>query len=214
MSTVVAIDGPAGAGKSTVARALAARMGYVYVNTGMLYRAIAYAAGAAGIDLESVPADFLNRLQLEPENDGVRLNGRRLEEELRTPECSQGASVVSKQPEVRAALLPIQRRAAERGWIVMEGRDIGTVVFPDAAAKFFITATVEERARRRLAQLGNRAGQLTLDAVKAEIEERDLRDSTRRIAPLKPAPGAIVVDTTGLTIEQVVERLAGELARA
>jgi len=213
MSTVVAIDGPAGAGKSTVARRLAEKLGFTYVNTGMLYRAVAYAAGNAGLDLERIPEDFVASLNLVQEGDRLFLDGEALGAQLRTPECAQGASIVSKQPAVRSALLELQRDAARKGWIVMEGRDIGTVVFPDAEGKFFVTASVEERARRRLAQPGEVAGGATLEKVMAEIRERDLRDSTREIAPLKPAPDAKVIDTTGMTIDEVVSAIAEALGR-
>ena len=209
MSTVVAIDGPAGAGKSTVARLLAERMGYAYVNTGSLYRALALSAKRAGIDPGALTAEFLAQQQLECKGADLYLNGILTGAELRTPDIAQGASLVSKQKSVRDYLLPVQRNAAKNCWIVMEGRDIGTVIFPDAKCKFFVTATPEERARRRMAQSGEIAAGADFEAILAEIKERDERDSTRAIAPLKPADDAVIVDTTGLTIEQVVENLAG-----
>ena len=145
MSTVVAIDGPAGAGKSTVARLLAERMGYAYVNTGSLYRALALSAKRAGIDPGALTAEFLAQQQLEFKGADLYLNGILTGAELRTPDIAQGASLVSKQKSVRDYLLPVQRNAAKNCWIVMEGRDIGTVIFPDAKCKFFVTATPEER---------------------------------------------------------------------
>ena len=208
MSTVVAIDGPAGAGKSTVARLLADRMGYAYVNTGSLYRALALSAKRAGIDPGALTAEFLAQQQLEFKGADLYLNGELTGAELRTPDIAQGASLVSKQKIVRDYLLPVQRNAAENQWIVMEGRDIGTVIFPDAKCKFFVTATPEERARRRMAQSGEIAAGADFEAILAEIKERDERDSTRKIAPLKPAEDSVIVDTTGLSIDEVVEKLA------
>ena len=212
MSTVVAIDGPAGAGKSTVARLLADRMGYAYVNTGSLYRALALSAKRAGVDPGALTAEFLAQQQLEFKGADLYLNGVLTGAELRTPDVATAASLVSKQKIVRDYLLPVQRDAAKNCWIVMEGRDIGTVIFPDAKCKFFVTATPEERACRRMAQSGEVAAGADFEAILAEIKERDERDSTRKIAPLKPADDAVIVDTTGLTIDQVVENLA-ELCR-
>ena len=208
MSTVVAIDGPAGAGKSTVARLLADRMGYAYVNTGSLYRALALSAKRAGVDPGALTAEFLAQQQLEFKGADLYLNGVLTGAELRTPDIANGASLVSKQKIVRDYLLPVQRNAAENQWIVMEGRDIGTVIFPDAKCKFFVTATPEERARRRMAQSGEIAAGADFEAILAEIKERDERDSTRKIAPLKPADDSVIVDTTGLSIDEVVEKLA------
>ena len=208
MSTVVAIDGPAGAGKSTVARLLADRMGYAYVNTGSLYRALALSAQRAGVDPGALTAEFLVQQQLEFKGADLYLNGVLTGAELRTPDIANGASLVSKQKIVRDYLLPVQRNAAENQWIVMEGRDIGTVIFPDARCKFFVTATPEERARRRMAQSGEIAAGADFEAILAEIKERDERDSTRKIAPLKPADDSVIVDTTGLSIDEVVEKLA------
>ena len=214
MSTVVAIDGPAGAGKSTVARLLADRMGYAYVNTGSLYRALALSAKRAGLDPGAHTAEFLAQQQLEFKGADLYLNGELTGAELRTPDIAQGASLVSKQKIVRDYLLPVQRNAAENQWIVMEGRDIGTVIFPDAKCKFFVTATPEERARRRMAQSGEIAAGADFEAILAEIKERDERDSTRKIAPLKPADDSVIVDTTGFSIDEVVEKLAALCAAA
>ena len=208
MSTVVAIDGPAGAGKSTVARLLAERMGYAYVNTGSLYRALAWSAARNGIDPAALTEEFLAGQKLEFDGAQLYLNGVLTGEELRTPEVAKAASLISKQKIVRDYLLPVQRNAAEKCWIVMEGRDIGTVIFPDAKCKFFVTATPEERARRRMAQSNEVASNATFEAILSEIKERDFRDSTREIAPLKPAADALIVDTTGLSINDVVEKLA------
>lgn len=207
-STVVAIDGPAGAGKSTVAKLLAAEINASYINTGSLYRALALAAGRNGLPVKDLPPDFLAAQKLEYRGDRLFLNGEDPGDALRTAQCASDASVISAQPAVREYLLPVQRNAAEKQWIVMEGRDIGSVIFPDAACKFFVTASVEERARRRLAQSGENAAGATLESVAREIAERDHRDSTRAIAPLRPAEDAVIVDTTSLSIDEVVKKLA------
>ena len=213
-STVVAIDGPAGAGKSTVARLLAREIGASYINTGSLYRALALAARRAGIDPADVPEEFLACQHLEFRGETLYLNGEDPGAALRTPECAEGASLISKQPRVREYLLGVQRSAAAEQWIVMEGRDIGTVIFPDAACKFFVTASVEERARRRLAQQGEVTEGATLESVMAEIARRDERDANRAVAPLRPAEDAEIVDTTGMTIAEVVARLAAKVRPA
>ena len=207
MSTVVAIDGPAGAGKSTVARKVADHLHYAYINTGSLYRAIALAAKEAGVNLQSIDEKFLNTLKLEYKDGNLLLNGIDPGQALRTSDIAQGASIVSSQKIVREYLLPVQRKAAEQNWIVMEGRDIATVVFPDALCKLFVTASIEERARRRLLQDGEMKQDATLEDVIKEIEERDTRDSQRDIAPLKCANDSILIDTTGLTIEQVLNKI-------
>ena len=209
MSTVVAIDGPAGAGKSTVARLLAAELGIAYINTGSLYRALALAAKRNNLDLAAPLApDFLNSQHLEFRGETLYLNGEDPGAALRSPECAANASLISRQPSVRNFLLPVQRNAAIGRWIVMEGRDIGTVIFPDARIKFFVTATVEERARRRLAQDGEVDDDADLGAVIREIRKRDEQDSQRKTAPLRQADDAILIDTTGMGIDEVVGRLA------
>lgn len=192
---IVAIDGPAGAGKSTVARATARALGFEYLDTGAMYR-------AAGLADDPVAADI--RLA-----DGrVLLDGRDVTGEIRTPEASERASVVAARPEVREALVAKQRATMAAGDWVAEGRDIGTVVAPDAAVKVFLTASPQERARRRAAELG-----LDVEQVLADQRGRDERDATRAASPLKPAPGSVELDTTGLTIDEVVARI-GDLARA
>ncbi|MBE6366175.1 MAG: (d)CMP kinase [Lentisphaerae bacterium] len=208
MSTVVAIDGPAGAGKSTVARMVADRLNYAYINTGSLYRALAYAAVTSGIAFSDITPEFLAGLQLEFRGADLYLNGVKLDAQLRKPECAEGASIVSAKPFVRDYLMPVQRNAARNQWIVMEGRDIGTVVFPDAERKFFVTASPEERARRRMAQSNEIANGATFESILADIIARDERDMNREIAPLKQAADAILIDTTGLTIDEVVAKIA------
>ena len=183
-------------------------MGIAYINTGSLYRALALAAAEAGLDLHSdIPRDFLAAQRLEFRGETLYLNGKAPGEALRSAECAANASMISRQPAVREFLLSVQRGAAKSQWIVMEGRDIGTVIFPDAKIKFFVTASLEERAKRRLAQQGEVAAGADLTSVMEEIRIRDERDAKRDTAPLRPADDAVMVDTTGLSIEQVVEML-------
>jgi len=212
---IVAIDGPAGAGKSTVARELARRLGFTIVDTGAIYRAVALAAQRAGIGWEDDAAlarllDGGLEISFAPAGDGQRvlLHGEDVTAAIRTPEISRGASVVSARPVVRQKLLGLQRqlgRGAERG-AVLEGRDIGTVVFPDADVKFFLTANDEARAARRHAELLDKGLPVPLGEVLADQRRRDKDDSERAIAPLKPAPDAVVIDTTGMDPGEVVER--------
>jgi cytidylate kinase len=209
---IVAIDGPAGAGKSTVARELAGRLGFTIVDTGAIYRAVALAARRKGIDWEDDAA--LGRLLDGPgfrlsftDDARVLLNGDDVTEAIRTPEISRGASVVSARPVVRKKLLGLQRdlgRRTPRG-AVLEGRDIGTVVFPDADVKFFLTASDQARAARRQSELREKGLTIDVSEVLADQRRRDKDDTERAIAPLKPAADAIVVDTTDMDLGQVVE---------
>jgi cytidylate kinase len=217
---VIAIDGPAGAGKSTVALRVAQRLGYVLVDTGALYRGVALAAREAGIDWADAAAlgALTGQLRLEflPAKDGpphLLIDGQDCSERIRTPEISLGASEVSKHPSVRHALLALQRRMGERGGVVLEGRDIGTVVFPDAEVKVFLTAAAESRATRRVSDLAERGIVADFGQTLAEIELRDERDKTRPVSPLRAASDAVTLDTTHLDADSVVERLV-ELARS
>jgi len=221
---IVAIDGPAGAGKSTVARRVAETLGYLLVDTGALYRAIALAAARRGIGFDETErvgelAEELARGgSVRLRNDGgvahVELDGEDVSGSIRTPEISQGASKVSAVPAVRTALLEMQRAAGRAGGVVLEGRDIGSVVFPQAEVKVFLTASVDERAKRRLADLV-RAGTATdIEVVKGEVVERDRRDSTRPIAPLIQAEDAVVVDSSSLAVDEVVESIVRLAKRA
>jgi CMP/dCMP kinase len=207
---IVAIDGPAGAGKSTVARQLAARLGFSMIDTGAIYRSVALAALEAGIawdDDQGLRGLLDKGLRLGFQGDRVSLAGRDVSEEIRAPAISRGASVVSARPVVREKLLQLQRdlgRNAPKG-AVLEGRDIGTVVFPDAEVKFFLTATDEARALRRHAELSEKGLTVDLPEVLADQRRRDKDDTERAIAPLKPAPDALLVDTTGLDLAEVIE---------
>jgi cytidylate kinase len=216
----VAVDGPAGAGKSSASRTLAARLGFAMVDTGAIYRTVALAARRAGIayDDDAALEALLPgvRIRFAPptragEAQRVLFGDEDVSSEIRTPPMSLGASAVSARPVVRAGLLELQRRLAlapENRGAVLEGRDIGTVVFPDADAKFFLTASPEERARRRHAELQAKGEASSFEAVLADQQKRDRDDSARAVAPLRPAADALQVDTTGLPLDAVVERLA------
>ncbi len=218
MSKCIAIDGPAASGKSSIAKRIAEKLNIAYVNTGSLYRAVALAAIRAGRDLAVLDRNFLNTLKLEyveriPGVWDLKLNGEFPEGALRTAEVAAGASLVASLPVVRDYLLDVQRGFAGERRIVMEGRDIGTVIFPNAEVKIFITATPEERARRRLAQDGETPDGATLAEVAREIAARDKQDSERPVAPLKPADDAEILNTTGCSLDEAVEAVYRVIAR-
>jgi cytidylate kinase len=210
-SFVVAIDGPAGAGKSTVARSLADRLGYLFLDSGALYRVVALAATRQGVSWDDgvALARMMAKLDIafQGTSQRVLLSGDDVTGEIRHPDISEGASRVSAQAEVRAGLLDMQRRIAACGRVVAEGRDMGTVVFPDAQAKFFLTAPLEERARRRTAELLSTGRVADQDSVLSEMRQRDERDSTRLVAPLRCASDAIRIDSAGLTPDAVVGKM-------
>jgi len=216
---VIAIDGPVGAGKSTVAQALAQRLGYRYVDTGAMYRAVAWKARAEGVDVndrEAVAA-IARAVQIEflPGRRGqhILVDGTDVTETVRSPQISERASIVSAYPEVREAMVALQRRMGKDGCVVMEGRDIGTVVFPDAEVKIYLDATLDERARRRYEELRKKRERVTLEGVRQALEQRDRRDSTRTHSPLRPADDSTAIDTTSMSVKQVVGEILKRVPR-
>ncbi|MFT3699615.1 MAG: (d)CMP kinase [Kofleriaceae bacterium] len=211
---VVTIDGPAGAGKSTVAKTLARRLGYSLLDTGAIYRSVALSSQRAGIPwddaerLAQIARDLAIEFKFVGDTNSVFLAGEDVSKAIRTPEISQGASQVSAHGPVRAALLDLQRRLGSGGGVVVEGRDTGTVVFPLAEAKFFLSATDEERARRRVAELQLAGKDVDYIQTLAEIRERDHRDASRDVAPMKAAEDAVIIDSSTMTIDQVVDAMA------
>ena len=204
----VAIDGPAGAGKSTVAKAAAEKLGFIYVDTGALYRAIGLKFTECGYDRDSdMPIDGIlsnTKIDIAFENgeQHVYLDGKDVSSLIRTPEASMMASAVSSKPEVRAFLLEMQRELARKNNVIMDGRDIGTVVLPNAQVKIFLTASVRERALRRYRELTEKGMKVELFEIEEDIKTRDYNDSHREIAPLKPAEDSILADTTGNNLEE------------
>lgn len=220
---VVAIDGPAGAGKSSVTRLVADELGYTRVDTGALYRAVAYACLEQGVSWEDAEAaGEVARNLAQPgalllttsgPEARVEVLGQDVSGSIRTLEMGRGASVVSQHGPVRAALLDIQRQLGSAGGVVLEGRDIGSVVFPDAEAKFYLTASAEVRAERRRLELLQTGQAPPLEQVLREVRERDQRDSTRPVAPLMQAPDAVLVDSSTRSIDEVVRAIVSEVKR-
>jgi cytidylate kinase len=227
---IVAIDGPAGAGKSTVARRLADALGYVLVDTGAMYRAVALVAKRQGVAwsdgaaLGDLARGLVAKNALSFERDpglGVRVKlvsdggGTRedISEAIRMPDIAQGASTVSAHGDVRSVLLELQRLAGRGGGVVLEGRDIGTVVFPEAEVKFFLTASAEVRARRRHSELVAKGQTVSFEETLADVKQRDAQDEGRAVAPLKKADGAVLVDSTALSFEQTVEQMLEHVKR-
>jgi len=208
----IAIDGPAGAGKSTVAKAVADKLSLLYIDTGAMYRAIAYKVLKQGIPLDDEEriSQMLENTTIVYEysaNPRIWCDGEDVTYAIRSPEVSRAVSVIASYPKVRAYLVKQQREAASKGGVVMDGRDIGTHVLPHAQLKIFLTATPAERARRRYLELQKNGSDLSLDKVEQDILERDRRDSNREHSPLKPAPDAVIIDTTNLTIEEIVTKI-------
>ena len=207
---IIAIDGPSGAGKGTVARALAARLGYRHVDTGAMYRAVAWKATQEGIDLsdEAAVAALGERATFDVEAGRISIDGHDVRAAIRTPEIDKAAASVARHPSVRRVLVARQREFGAGGGVVMEGRDIGTVVFPHADVKIYLDASPEERARRRAADPAHTSSKTSqLSDVATALAERDKSDSTRAVSPLAIAPDATVVDTTGVSVEDVIERV-------
>lgn len=218
-SIAVAIDGPSGAGKSTIARTAAGRLGFVYVDTGAMYRTIGLAVCRAGVQLGDtagilpvLPGIEVN-LSYEDGVQHVLLNGEDVSDLIRTPEMSKYASFVSAVPEVRAFLLDTQRDMAKKCSVIMDGRDIGTVILPDAEVKIFLTASPEARARRRYLELQQKGENVTLDEVLADMIQRDRDDTTRAEAPLRQAEDAVLVDTSELTLEESMDAVEAVIRR-
>jgi cytidylate kinase len=214
---IIAIDGPSGAGKSTLAKKLAADLGFIYLDTGAMYRALALKILRQGVDLadDQKLAELVNSTSVDLQCDRaelkVLLDGRNVASEIRTPAVSQMASKASALKLVRDRMLELQRRLGDRGSVVAEGRDIGTVVFPDAQVKIFLSASAAERARRRCAELRAAGQPVDLDVTLREIEERDQRDSERALAPLRKADDALVIDSSNSTADEVAACVLAEI---
>jgi cytidylate kinase len=208
-SVVVAIDGPSGAGKSTIAKRLAQRLGFIYIDTGAMYRAVALWGLREGVDMSDMhrmeQLAVASEIELAPGR--IELNGEDITEAIRRPEVSSGASKIAVIPGVRRAMVAQQRALGERTSVVMEGRDIGTVVFPNAAVKVYLDAQLAERVHRRLEELHAAGQQMSEETLSAQMKERDLRDSTRADAPLAQAPDAAYLDSTKLTLDEVEEAI-------
>ncbi|HEX7504904.1 MAG TPA: (d)CMP kinase [Syntrophales bacterium] len=216
---VVTVDGPAGSGKSTVGRLLAQKLSYIYLDTGALYRALALKVRMANLspdNREKIAALCGSTTIALCERDRatrIQLDGKDVTELIRTPEISMLASTISALPEVRDALLSVQRDSAREGGVVAEGRDMGTVVFPGADVKFYLTASPEERSRRRWLELKNRGHEVNLEEVLRDVVQRDRQDSEREIAPLRPSDDGVLIDSTGKNIDEVVVEMLGAVRR-
>ncbi len=213
LAPTVAIDGPAGSGKSTVAKMLAKRLAFTHIDTGALYRGVAYLALNAGVPLDDERAvmECARKANFEfrqlPDGNLLHIDGKNVHWDIRAERVTRASSPISAFPEVRGLLLGLQRELGKNGGVVLEGRDIGTVVFPNAEVKIFLTASIEARAKRRSMELAAKGEIVDLERVKLEMAQRDKQDSERAISPLKQAPDAVLVDTTTMAIESVLDRL-------
>lgn len=216
---VIAVDGPSGAGKSTISRALSQQLGYLEIDTGAMYRAMAWLARETGLDFDDIEAvdQFSQQadvsLQLVEGKTVVTVNGIDVTGQIRTPEISMLTSLISALAPVRQAMTTLQRRIGAQGGVVLDGRDIGTVVFPDAELKFFLSASAEERGRRRYIELQQKGIATSLEETIADVIARDRQDSERALAPLRQADDAIAIDSTGMTIDAVVAQMMAEVQR-
>lgn len=206
---MITIDGPAGAGKTTVARRLAGRLGFRLLDTGAMYRALAWSVLQGGLEAEDTPElrRHLDDIEVELRDDRVFVDGREVTAEIRRPEVDRLTSALTTLEPVRAKITPLQRRLAKSGGVILEGRDTGTVVCPNAEVKFYLDASLDERARRRQAEFRARGLPADVEAVRDEIRARDAQDTTRALAPLRKADDAIVIDTTALSVDEAVERM-------
>ena len=206
---IVTIDGPAGSGKSTAARRLAERLGFEFLDTGAMYRAVALRSLTLGADVDDAErvAEIAHSIQLDVLGPIVRADGCDVTAAIRTPDVTGAASRVAAIPDVRAAMVRLQRKAADGRHVVSEGRDQGTVVFPNAECKFYLTADPNERARRRRLELAEQGEDIAFEELLSQILERDTRDETREVAPLRPADDAVRIDTSHLSLDETVQRM-------
>jgi len=213
MKDVITIDGPSGSGKGTIARLLAKKLGYRYLDTGALYRAVAWKAGQDNIDIDNknVLNNMLGKIRITFEDERVIVDGQDISSEIRTGEIGELSSRVSARPSVRAALFNIQRELCLQGKVVIEGRDTGTTIFPESENKFYLDANVEERARRRFRELKIKDPGITMERTIEDIKKRDLRDSSRENSPLTKTDDMVYVDSTGMTIDEVVSFIKNNL---
>lgn len=208
----LAIDGPAGSGKSTISKRIAQTLGWTHIDTGAMYRAVTLEALELGIDLhDSSQYLFLETMQIRYENNAIFINDRDVTEDIRKHNVTKNVSLVSSLPYVRKKMVELQTEAAENGYIVMDGRDIGTVVLPHADLKIFLTANLEERAKRRLKETLNKGKDVNIDQIIEDIEVRDTKDSTREMSPLRKADDAIEIDTSNLSIDEVVHLIISKI---
>lgn len=216
---IIAVDGPSGAGKSTLSKALSNRLGYLEIDTGAMYRAMAWLAREAGLDLADAAAvqAFCTTAEVElcQDNGSTRVlaNGRDVTNDIRTPEISMLTSQISSLAPVREAMVSLQRRMGVKGGVVLDGRDIGTVVFPDAELKFFLSASAEERGRRRYLELQAKGNGVSLEETIQSVMQRDRQDSERELAPLRQAEDAIAIDSTAMSIEEVITLMEREFRK-